>query len=75
MIWEVPLGGGRTASRTKATRGRAAAAAVEPIVDELERLRLERILSDWVTGLPLYPIADLRNEQDRLLDRMLGSHA
>jgi EAL domain-containing protein (putative c-di-GMP-specific phosphodiesterase class I) len=33
------------------------------MVDELERLRLQRILSDWVTGLPLYPIADLRNER------------
>jgi hypothetical protein len=25
------------------------------MVDELERLRLQRILSDWITGLPLYP--------------------
>ena len=33
------------------------------MVDELERLRLQRILSDWVTGLPLYPVADLRNER------------
>jgi EAL domain-containing protein (putative c-di-GMP-specific phosphodiesterase class I) len=33
------------------------------MVDELERLRLQRILSDWVTGLPLYPLADLRNER------------
>jgi EAL domain-containing protein (putative c-di-GMP-specific phosphodiesterase class I) len=33
------------------------------MVDELERLRLQRILSDWVTGLPMYPVADLRNER------------
>jgi hypothetical protein len=33
------------------------------MVDELERLRLQRLLSDWVTGLPLYPIADLRHER------------
>ena len=33
------------------------------MVDELERLRLQRILSDWITGLPLYPVADLRNER------------
>lgn len=32
-------------------------------VDELERLRLQRVLTDWVTGLPLYPLADLRNER------------
>lgn len=33
------------------------------MVDELERLRMQRMLSDWVTGLPLYPLADLRNER------------
>jgi EAL domain-containing protein (putative c-di-GMP-specific phosphodiesterase class I) len=44
-------------------RGRAAAGPAPPMVDELERLRLQRILSDWVTGLPLYPVADLRNER------------
>ena len=33
------------------------------MVDELERLRLQRILSDWITGLPLYPVANLRNER------------
>jgi EAL domain-containing protein (putative c-di-GMP-specific phosphodiesterase class I) len=40
-----------------------AAGAPPPMVDELERLRLQRILSDWITGLPLYPVADLRNER------------
>ena len=35
------------------------------MVDELERLRLQRILSDWITGLPLYPVADLRNDSPR----------
>ena len=45
------------------TRGRTAPRAAPPIMDELERLRMQRILSDWVTGLPLYPVADLRNER------------
>ena len=45
------------------TRGRLAAGGPPPMVDELERLRLQRILSDWITGLPLYPVADLRNER------------
>ena len=44
-------------------RGRAPGSPSPPIIDELERLRLQRILSDWVTGLPLYPVADLRNER------------
>src|SRR5207248_11761025 len=58
-----PLGAGRAAMRARQTnRGRAAAGAAPPMVDELERLRLQRILSDWVSGLPLYPVADLRNE-------------
>lgn len=47
----------------QSTRGRTAPAVSPPMVDELERLRLQRILSDWVTGLPLYPVADLRNER------------
>src|SRR4029077_16017077 len=63
---EVPLGGGRATVRARpVSRGRPASTTVAPppMVDELERLRLQRILSDWVTGLPLYPIADLRNER------------
>jgi EAL domain-containing protein (putative c-di-GMP-specific phosphodiesterase class I) len=31
--------------------------------DQLERLRLEKLLTDWVTGLTLHPLADLRNER------------
>lgn len=45
------------------TRGRTAPSVPPAMVDELERLRLQRILSDWVTGLPMYPVADLRNER------------
>jgi len=58
------LAGGRTAIRARqVTRAKPAPGAPPPMVDELERLRLQRILSDWITGLPLYPVADLRNER------------
>ncbi|HET7746171.1 MAG TPA: EAL domain-containing protein [Vicinamibacteria bacterium] len=48
----------RTAAPPQRARGPRAGG-----VDELERLRVQRILTDWVTGLPLYPLADLRNER------------
>src|SRR4051794_33874628 len=68
---EVPLGGGKAFARARqGSRGRSATTTSSAMpgpapmmLDELERLRLQRILSDWVTGLPLYPIADLRNER------------
>lgn len=43
--------------------GRVGPLAERAPVDEVERLRLQRLLSDWVTGLPLHPVADLRNDR------------
>lgn len=52
----------RKTSKSRSSPPLRPLAAASP-VDELERLRLQRILTDWVTGLPLYPLADLRNER------------
>jgi len=58
------VGAGRSGARVnRASRERALSRVSPAMIDELERLRLQRILSDWVTGLPLYPVADLRNER------------
>lgn len=51
------------ASRGATSGGRLRPRAEKAPMDEIERLRLQRLLSDWITGLPLHPVADLRNDR------------